>query len=90
MTRLAPPATPNDGRDRQRCDALLVERAGLLNQLAHHKPRSHRHAVIVVRLADVTAELLEVEIRLRTAFENVWKDDNHVPYRDQKSRAAGD
>lgn len=89
MRTPAPPAPLLDWSDRQRCDALRSERAGLLRRLALHKPRSHRHAVISVRLADVTARLLEVELRLEAIPEREWKDDDDEHYPDQKSRAAG-
>lgn len=84
MTAVAP-------SDRQRCDALTAERAELQRQLALHKPRSHRHAVLSVRLADLTARLLKAETSLAAQerrFEDRWRDDDeHYP--DRKSRAAG-
>lgn len=78
--------------DRQRCDALVAERAELLRQLALHKPRSSRHALLMLRLADVTARLLEAENRLAALGREIdrkWRDDDDDQYPDRKSRAAG-
>lgn len=78
--------------NRQRIDALAAERAELARRLAHHKPRSVRHAVLSTRLMDVTARLLEAEMRLaadQRQFEARWRDDDDEHYPDRKSRAAG-
>lgn len=75
--------------DRQLCDALRAERMVLIAQLARHKPRSHRHAVLAIRLLDATARLLEVENRIAAEPEIKWKDDESEYFPDQKSRAAG-
>ncbi|MCX5497300.1 hypothetical protein OSH11_21565 [Kaistia dalseonensis] len=82
------PAVPRHS-DRSYCDALRAERRELIEQLARHKPRSPRHAVLIVRLQDITARLLEVENRLSATPEFQWKDDDDEHYPDQKSRAAG-
>lgn len=90
MTNSAPPAPLPVWSDRQRCAALAEARAGLMRQLALHKPRSPRHAVLTVRLMDVTASLLEAEARLAAIerhIEAIWSDDDDS--RDGKSRAAG-
>lgn len=70
MPRLAPSTSAPllDWDAARQVEALRLQRADLLRRLARcHRWRSERHRLLLAELADVTGQLITVEIQLDSA-----------------------